>query len=46
MLEARVQGNHRAIEQETAYQEKAISKGELDPRRAPTVDYPGQSTTT
>jgi len=46
MLEARIKGDRRAIERETAYQERAISEGRLDPRRPPVLASPGQPVST
>ena len=35
MLDSRIRGDRRAIERETAFQERAISDGTLDPSCAP-----------
>jgi len=40
MLEARIRGDRRAIDRETAHQQKAISEGKLNPHRPPVVGQP------
>ncbi|GAA3581234.1 hypothetical protein GCM10022222_77430 [Amycolatopsis ultiminotia] len=40
MFDARVRGDRRAVERETACQERAISEGRLDPRKPPVSGQP------
>lgn len=42
MFQARAAGDNHAIEREIAHQESAIRAGDLNPRRTPMTDYPGQ----
>ncbi|WP_031470337.1 zinc ribbon domain-containing protein [Sciscionella sediminilitoris] len=40
MLDARIRGDRRAIDRETAHQERAIGEGRLDPGRSPMLGQP------